>query len=135
MKRLAKKMTISAAVIVCAFLLFNLAELYKQNRIEKEERSIINEQFSQFNTFLKSGLRRDQVHKELSERSIISYEFNDSTGPWKEYVLLKRFRSPTWYCNYEDLRLVLVFTPSTDGNSMHDTLRDLKVSKQLEQCL
>jgi hypothetical protein len=113
----------------------------RQRRIAATERKTYTDQLALYGAFLKPGMTRAAVERELGQRSIpFERRYHYETRGYDDHVLLERFDSPVFYCSFEDASLQLKFdsrngTPSTDFGDPEDQLRELRVYHQLMDCL
>jgi hypothetical protein len=118
----------------------------RQHRIAAIEKKSYSDQLARYATFLKPGMMRADVERELSQRSI-PFEQRLEEPASEDLVLLERFDSPVFYCSFEDASVMLEFNPATanlktdtsdnktfTGNPS-DRLRNISVYHQLMDCL
>ena len=138
------KVILAIPLIVIAYgaIAYNL----RQHRIAALEKKTYSEQLARYTAFLKPGMTRTDVERELTKRSI-PFEQRYETPAYADLVLLERFDSPYFYCSFEDASVMLEFSPDaiaskTDisenarytGNP-NDQLRSTSVYHQLKDCL
>ena len=121
------KIILTVPLILISY--FGIDYHLRQQRIAAKERKTYNEQLAFYGDFLKPGMMRADVERELRQRSITfdSYSVNGSTSD--DFVLLGRFESPHVYCSFEDAMVRFEFDP---GSSL---LRKTSVYRQLKDCL
>jgi hypothetical protein len=106
-------------------------------RICVEEKRIYRAALPLYSEFLKPGMQRTEVERELHQRSI-SFTQNYAYGqyPRDEFVLLKRIDSPVWYCSFEDITVHLEFdSNSSAAHSLDDPLSGISEYRVLMDCL
>jgi hypothetical protein len=110
-----------------------------QRQIAAIERKTYNQQIAFYKSFLKPGMTRADVEREFRERSIL-FSQRYEKRVWEDFVLLERFKSPVWYCNFEDAGLLFEFdpagtVPNYENGDPFDRLREMSVHRELRQCL
>ena len=106
-------------------------------RIRAEEKRIYRAALPLYSGFLKPGMQRTEVERELRQRSI-SFTQNYAYGeyPRDEFVLLKRIDSPVWYCSFEDITLHLEFdSKSNPAHPLDDALSRISEYRVLIDCM
>jgi hypothetical protein len=122
---------------------FGIDSYLYYRKAKAKERNTYDEKIAFYKGFLKPGMTRAEVERELEKRSIpVSQRFEEPAA--EDFVLLERFGSPQFYCSFEDASLRLEFDPSDnkasyesshfDGNP-DDRLRGMSVYRQLMDCL
>jgi hypothetical protein len=118
----------------------------RQHRIAKLEKKTYSDQLARYATFLKRGMTRADVERELNKRTI-PYEQRYESPAFVDLVLLERFDSPYLYCSFEDASVMLEFSPEAIGSTTklsendrytgnpNDQLRNTSVYRQLKDCL
>ena len=133
MKQLSRPLKITLAVlfILPGLLVLDCGGYYL--RTKYEEKTVYPAQRTYYEAFLKLGMPRIEVERELRQRSIHfrqNYEYG--AYPKDEFVLLKRIGSPVFYCSFEDITLHLEFN-ATDN--MADPLTGISEYRALIDCL
>ncbi len=135
MTRRTKKIVLAVPLVLISYGL--IAYQLRQTRIAAKEAKTYNDQLAIYGAFLKPGMTRAAVERELGQRSIsFQQRYGDETRDYDDFVLLERFDSPVFYCSFEDANLQLKFdsrngTPSTASGDPEDQLRKLVVYHQL----
>jgi hypothetical protein len=101
----------------------------RQQRIAAKERKVYAEQLASYAAFLKPGMMRADVERELRQRSITFESYSVDGFATDDFVLLERFESPRVYCSFEVAMVRFEFDP---GSSL---LRKTSVYRQLKNCL
>jgi len=126
---LRKRTKIILAVPLVLISYFGIDSHLRQQRIAAKERKTYNEQLAFYADFLKSGMMRTDVERDLRQRSITFESYSVDGITTDDFVLLERFESPHVYCSFEDAMVRFEFDP---GSSL---LRKTSVYRQLKDCL
>ena len=121
------KIILAVPIILISYLGINY--YLWQQRVAAKERKTYDEQLASYAAFLKPGMTRADVERELRQRSIRFESYNVDGTSTDDFVLLERFESPHLYCSFEDAMVRFEFDP---GSSL---LRKTSVYRQLKDCL
>jgi hypothetical protein len=135
-------LAIPLVVIAYGAIAYNL----RQHRIAALEKKTYSDQLARYAAFLRPGMKRADVERELTKRSIPFEQRYEKPG-YVDLVLLERFDSPYWYCSSEDASVMLEFSPEAIGSTTNisenhqytgnpnDQFRNTSVYRQLKDCL
>jgi hypothetical protein len=139
MTRRTKKLVLAVPLVLISYGV--IAYQLRQRKIAAKERKTYNDQLAFYGAFLKPGMTRVDVERELRQRSIpFQQRHYYETRGYDDFVLLERFDYPVFYCSFEDASLHLKFDysggrSSTDFGAPEDPLREIGVRHQLMDCL
>jgi|SRR5579862_143992 len=125
-----RKSTKIILAISLAFIAYCAIRSYlRDQRISAKENKTYDEQLAFYGAFLKPGMLRDDVERELRQRSISFETYSVDGRNTNDFVLLERFESPHFYCSFEDALARFEFDSETSS------LRKVSVYHQLKICL
>jgi len=124
------KIILAVALILASYFSHSGIDYHlRQQRIAAKERKTYADQLAFYADFLKPGMMRADVQRELRQRSITFESYSVDGSTTDDFVLLERFESPHAYCSFEDAMVRFEFNP---GSSL---LRKTSVYRQLKDCL
>lgn len=124
-KRIKIILAVPLALIACDAIYYQLQE----HRIAAKERKTYEDKVAFYGAFLRPGMMRTDVERELRQHSIPFESYGLGTGGTDDFVFLERFESPKFYCSFEDALMRFEF------DSKSDLLSKTSVYHQLKDCM
>ncbi len=125
--RTRTKIVLALPLTLAAYL--GISSYVEQRKIAAKERKTYDDELASYAAFLKSGMWRDDIERELRQRSISFESYSVDGKAADDFILLERFESPHVYCRFEDAMVRLEFDPASS------LLRKTSVFRQLKNCL